>query len=48
MSENCTQYYVDQLGWFSLISALEASLVENFGSPNSIVKGLKFFLCIMV
>ena len=33
---------VDQLGWLSLMSTLEAILVENFSDPNNMVKGLQF------
>jgi hypothetical protein len=29
---------VDRLGWLSLMSTLEASLVENFGIPRGVVK----------
>jgi hypothetical protein len=28
----------DRLGWFSLMSTLEASLVANYGSPIGVVK----------
>jgi hypothetical protein len=33
---------VDRLGWFSLMSTLEASPVENSGSPRGVVKEPKF------
>jgi hypothetical protein len=33
---------IDRLGWFSLMSTLEASLVETFGSPIGVVKELDF------
>jgi hypothetical protein len=33
---------VDKLGWFSLMSTLEANLVVNSSIPNSMIKGLPF------
>jgi hypothetical protein len=32
---------VVRFGWFSLMSTLEASSVENFGSPRSVVEEYK-------
>jgi hypothetical protein len=29
---------VDRLGWLSLISTIEAILVDNFGNPRGVVK----------
>jgi hypothetical protein len=35
---------LNYLGWFSFMSTLEASPVENSSIPSSMVKGPKFFL----
>ena len=34
---------VDYLGWFSLMSTLEESLVENYGSKNVWIMDPSFF-----
>jgi hypothetical protein len=48
LEQFCNFSDVYYLGWFSLMSTLEESLVANSNSPNSMIKGLLFDWCIMV